>query len=47
MSIFVSGTAKVQSGVGNQCVTCDPALVAVSGAAVFLMGEGAGGVTTT
>ncbi|MGO9600240.1 MAG: type VI secretion system Vgr family protein, partial [Isosphaeraceae bacterium] len=32
--ITVSGTAKVQSGVGNQCVTCDPAQVAVSGAAI-------------
>jgi type VI secretion system secreted protein VgrG len=38
--IFVSGTAKVQSGVGSQCVTCDPALVAVSGAAISSSARG-------
>jgi type VI secretion system secreted protein VgrG len=32
--ITISGTAKVQMGVGNQTVTADPAQLAVSGAAI-------------
>jgi len=32
--ITISGSAKVQTGVGNQTVTSDPAQVAISGAAI-------------
>ena len=32
--ITISGTAKVQMGVGNQTVTSDTAQVAVAGAAI-------------
>src|SRR5262249_51239989 len=44
-NITISGTAKAMMGVGNQSVTCDPAQVAISGAAITVGATGTNTIT--